>query len=592
MDTQIKLILDKEAYSGEILRSDLININVENNCLFSIDESDVIYGTFQFDSAKIRIEIENFTDGSYKEVLSEERVLISDGREEITSFYPGFFGINIFQGSEKLEKLFLVKPKRFDLDVVLDLRNYVNSYYYGLSYNLRRKRSSNELVSNKQTENAQKNNAIYILKKMPKLITLANQFINIRYSETIKIDEVSSSSKKMGNRSIRWLAQKGMTVNKNVNAPDQMLISKTRYNLNNRTNQIFKNQLAFWNNELATIIKNQRKSINSFEQEIGKKKADLSELETHWQNIEGETRISRGVKQNIRGQISDLNEAISTLEQYHEDYNQQLEELKHFKTFFENCIYNTWLKEVSYSRYEKQSVSENHINLMDAIKKEYLGIKRRSYNSNNNKTVYFAEKSTPKLFETYIYLMLIEVLTKNGFEFENVDIRNDDVVYLISNPSTMSFNNGMVHVDVIYDTPLKRSNDPLDHNQYVTVNSRHNRPDFILSFTDMSGKLLDTKVIDAKWRPLNSIYNALDDTDVVETLKEYFNLGYHNHQRLKTNRGVVSQVLVIYPDKAEITTNIQHDEIMAVGTMPTGEVENSNAYKLLDDFIQDILAEA
>lgn len=589
MDTQIELILEKISYSGELLRSDLIHIDIDKDCLFSFDESDVIYGIFQFDYPEIRIEIESSADGSYTEVISGDRVLLSDGREDITSFYPGYFGINIIKDSIKLERLFLVKPKRFELDAVLQLRNYVNSYYYGLSYNLRRKRVSNDLIPSKQIENAQRNNSIYILKNMPKLITLANQFINIRHSETIKVDEVSSSSKKMGNRSIRWLAQKGMTVNKNVNAPDQMLVRKTRYNLNNQTNQIFKNQLAFWNNELASVIKNQRKAIASFEQTIAQKRMELSELETHWENIEGETRISRGVKQNIRGQISDVNDAISTLEQYRGDYTQQLNELKHFKTFFENCIYNTWLKEVSFSRYVKRTVSENHINLMDAIKNEYLGIKRRSYVGNSNKTVYFAEKSTPKLFETYIFLMLIEILTDQGFEFENVDIENDDIVYLISNPGTISFCNGEIRAEIIYDTPLKRSNDALDRSQYVTVNSRHNRPDFILSFTDMNGKLIDTKIIDAKWRPLNGIYNALDDTDVVETLKEYFNLGYHNHQRLKTNRGVVSQVLVIYPDNNEIITNIQHDEILAVGTIPTEQVENTNAYQMMSNFVTETL---
>ena len=170
-------------------------------------------------------------------------------------------------------------------------------------------------------------------------------------------------------------------------------------------------------------------------------------------------------------------------------------------------------------------------------------------------------------------------------EIENFDVDNDDIIYLISNPGIVALHNGKVHVKIIYDTPLKRSNDAMDHNQYVTVNSKHNRPDFIVSFNDSEDNLLDTKIIEAKWRPLSSIYNELDDTDVVETLKEYFNLGYHDHKRKKTKRGVVSQVFVVYPDSNEVTINIQNDEILAIGTMPINQANGTNAYCLFKSFL-------
>lgn len=140
--------------------------------------------------------------------------------------------------------------------------------------------------------------------------------------------------------------------------------------------------------------------------------------------------------------------------------------------------------------------------------------------------------------------------------------------------------------DVYYDTELKNSNEKFTSNEFVSVNSKHNRPDFIVAYYRNPDELINAYIVEVKWRAFNNIYNEIGNTDVVQNLIDYFNFGYHVESgKHKTKRGIINKVMVIYPDEEERITDIQKDEIMDIGMVPSFDIKNSRSYEMLKNGI-------
>lgn len=586
MDIRIDLLLEQYSYKEVLLTQRSQTLDLDAECLFTIQESDYIYATFDFDPGQIRLEIENAITGELDEVQSGARFLLTDGREETTAFYPGRFRINIYVDDNRYERLFFVAPKNLSFQNVLEIRNLLNAFYEGLSLDLLKKRLLDNVNYRKSELTPVATNYMFLLDNMPQLLNLSTQYMKAGKTDTIKEGELSYSSKKMSPQSVKWLAQKGMTVNKNVNDPDVILIRKTKHNVDNLANRVFKGELVFWNGELGRSIKAIQSYIDDLNDRQQSLQTEQAELQQHLATIDSDKKIARSVIRSTQGRLHDYEKALNDNMTLINDFQAYLSGFKRYKTFFEYSLYNTWVDGIHYSQtYGKLTHADQRLSSMRRIRNEYLGIKQKSNKKNNDRHIGFSEKSTPKLFETYVYTMLISLLRRNGFELEDLDLYQDNIIYKLSTSGTVTLNNGDRICDIIYDMPLRRSNDKFTDSEYVTVNAKHNRPDFILSVKDSDGHLINTMIFEVKWRPLGNIYNELDDTEVVETLKDYFNLAYHNHDTNKTERGVVSTVVVVYPDLSERTTNIQNDEILALGILP----ESKPFQNRMEELIKSIL---
>lgn len=586
MDTQIKIIKQLCKFDEE----DTIKENVyiidefdENDTIFKFLESDNIYVIFEYDNSKCLVEYEDYETGEMLVANPYERIHFSSGQVETGAYVVGNFLIRVTISDVISNYLFLVEPKSLDYQRVLNLRTYVNSFYNGLSLDLQRKRKIGD-ASDYEDNISLFMNYHYLSENFSTIMNHINNYINAKYVELKKLKIMTRKPKNIGPESVRWLAKKGLSKNNDLDNLSTMIVNKTQLNIDNEQNRIFKSELIFWDSELKAIADTIFKYYNSIIERLEYLKTELDELTSKFEIIEAQKTVSKQIKKEEQNKIKHKKDNYNELFKIAEDYDQRIKSIQHFRTSLEYAEYNSWAKNVSAEKGKNFHVTNKRLLLIREMRDKYLGAKRKSNKERNNKkTDYFSEKSTPKLFETYVYILIIRILEEFGFEIDN-DIYKDDLMFLLSNESIISLTKNDTKCTIYYDKELKRSNSNFDKSEYCVINSHHNKPDFLLSFRDENG-LIDTIVIEVKWRPLKNIYNDVEDTEVVSTLKDYYNFAYYDVNTKKAKRAVVSKVIVLYPDIEEKYTDIQNEDIVAVGLNIDYDICNTRGYNRLRDIL-------
>lgn len=592
MDIQIKLIIEIRSYDDvKVLSKKEIFINSINLGvpLFEFNESDNIFITVEYNSDNFLMKYESI-NGDMVDLVAFETTNISSGRDG-SNYFPGYFSVKIIESKEIHNLLFLVKPKNLGYKNILFLRKYVNEFCNGLSQNLSNVHKGKiEPKGNIMNLNAFEG-YLYISDYFPKLINYTNQYLRNRHEESVKIYQLSSSSKRMDGKSARWLSAKGMNKNDNINSPDTLLIRKTKFSIDNVQNRIFKQQLIYWNSELNKIINMFTIYVNDLYARIMELENELSEMNIHYTRVEKENTVSKNIKRKVFSKIDRLKEEKEKLLQTVNTYNCNIEELNHYKRNLELYIYNSWLKNVRTINSNVPNLISSRLQFLIDFKNNYTGFKSKYDLEENKQVSMFTEKSSPKLFETFIFILLINLLRNCGFELDDhFFTRLDNLMFWLSEPGFITLKRNHIYCDIIYDTELRRSSEDFETNGYCTINSQHNRPDFILSFYEKNQKPVYSLVIEAKWRPVINIYNLLEDTDVVINLRDYFQLGYYMIDKRTPDRAIISKVIVVYPDLDEKKLYIQGDEILGIGLYPSEKFNDSQGFLNLKIEITNILS--
>lgn len=580
----INLTLDSCAYENDtITKQKNVLLNLNKKCLFSISEPDNVFATFSFNNEDTRIFIERYDNGEMMEIISGERFQLSSGREDLGCYFPGYFSISIESGNEKEDYLFLVNPANMNYESVLHIRDFINDFYYGLSNDI------SKLTAGKKEKNIQTHipNAAekynFLLKNLAELVNYADQYSNRQKAELVKQNSITNVSK-INRKSIQWLLTKGMEKNSNIYSPDKILSSKSRLDRDSYENRIFKSELVFWNREISSIIQSSESYVSMLLKRIEELETGISNLSESVTKQEQIRQVNSYVKKSDRCRLEEMER---DRDRYFEDLNgqkSQLGELRKYQRNIVNILYNSWVSEVTDSVQMRTQVFDYRLKSMIGMRNEYLGISRKIRKASDNYV--FGEKCTPKLFETYIYVLLIKMLVSEGYEIENYSFEKDNVIPILSNQSRTVLTKDSRKCVIEYDYELKKSNEKLESDEFVTINSHYNRPDFIVSFFDDGAVIPEAVVVEVKWRPLSIIYNENGDTEIVTKLKDYYSLAYHVEKpKRKTNRGIIQKVFVVYPDIQQRITQIQENEIIGVGLDPTADVCETDSYQELKNQI-------
>ena len=580
----INLTLDSCAYENDtITKQKNVLLNLNKKCLFSISEPDNVFATFSFNNEDTRIFIERYDNGEMMEIISGERFQLSSGREDLGCYFPGYFSIFIESGNEKEDYLFLVNPANMNYESVLHIRDFINDFYYGLSNDI------SKLTAGKKEKNIQTHipNAAekynFLLKNLAELVNYADQYSNRQKAELVKQNSITNVSK-INRKSIQWLLTKGMEKNSNIYSPDKILSSKSRLDRDSYENRIFKSELVFWNREISSIIQSSESYVSMLLKRIEELETGISNLSESVTKQEQIRQVNSYVKKSDRCRLEEMEKDS---DRYFEDLNgqkSQLGELRKYQRNIVNILYNSWVSEVTDSIQMRTQVFDYRLKSMIGMRNEYLGISRKIRKASDSYV--FGEKCTPKLFETYIYVLLIEMLVSEGYEIENYSFEKDNVIPILSNQSRTVLTKDSRKCVIEYDYELKKSNEKLESDEFVTINSHYNRPDFIVSFFDDGAVIPEAVVVEVKWRPLSIIYNENGDTEIVTKLKDYYSLAYHVEKpKKKTNRGIIQKVFVVYPDIQQRITQIQENEIIGVGLDPTADVCETDSYQELKNQI-------
>lgn len=580
----INLTLDSCAYEKDtITKQKNVLLNLNKKCLFSISEPDNVFATFSFNNEDTRIFIERYDNGEMMEIISGERFQLSSGREDLGCYFPGYFSISIESGNEKEDYLFLVNPANMNYESVLHIRDFINDFYYGLSNDI------SKLTAGKKEKNIQTHipNAAekynFLLKNLAELVNYADQYSNRQKAELVKQNSITNVSK-INRKSIQWLLTKGMEKNSNIYSPDKILSSKSRLDRDSYENRIFKSELVFWNREISSIIQSSESYVSMLLKRIEELETGISNLSESVTKQEQIRQVNSYVKKSDRCRLEEMEK---DRDRYFEDLNgqkSQLGELRKYQRNIVNILYNSWVSEVTDSVQMRTQVFDYRLKSMIGMRNEYLSISRKIRKASDSYV--FGEKCTPKLFETYIYVLLIKMLVSEGYEIENYSFEKDNVIPILSNQSRTVLTKDSRKCVIEYDYELKKSNEKLESDEFVTINSHYNRPDFIVSFFDDGAVIPEAVVVEVKWRPLSIIYNENGDTEIVTKLKDYYSLAYHVEKpKRKTNRGIIQKVFVVYPDIQQRITQIQENEIIGVGLDPTADVCETDSYKELKNQI-------
>lgn len=580
----INLTLDSCAYENDtITKQKNVLLNLNKKCLFSISEPDNVFATFSFNNEDTRIFIERYDNGEMMEIISGERFQLSSGREDLGCYFPGYFSISIESGNEKEDYLFLVNPANMNYESVLHIRDFINDFYYGLSNDI------SKLTAGKKEKNIQTHipNAAekynFLLKNLAELVNYADQYSNRQKAELVKQNSITNVSK-INRKSIQWLLTKGMEKNSNIYSPEKILSSKSRLDRDSYENRIFKSELVFWNREISSIIQSSESYVSMLLKRIEELETGISNLSESVTKQEQIRQVNSYVKKSDRCRLEEMKK---DRDRYFEDLNDQksqLGELRKYQRNIVNILYNSWVSEVTDSVQMRTQVYDYRLKSMIGMRNEYLGISRKIRKASGSYV--FGEKCTPKLFETYIYVLLIKMLVSEGYEIENYSFEKDNVIPILSNQSRTVLTKDSRKCVIEYDYELKKSNEKLESDEFVTINSHYNRPDFIVSFFDDGEVIPEAVVVEVKWRPLSIIYNENGDTEIVTKLKDYYSLAYHVEKpKRKTNRGIIQKVFVVYPDIQQRITQIQENEIIGVGLDPTADVCETDSYKELKNQI-------
>lgn len=542
-----------------------------------------MFATFSFNNEDTRIFIERYDNGEMMEIISGERFQLSSGREDLGCYFPGYFSISIESGNEKEDYLFLVNPANMNYESVLHIRDFINDFYYGLSNDI------SKLTAGKKEKNIQTHipNAAekynFLLKNLAELVNYADQYSNRQKAELVKQNSITNVSK-INRKSIQWLLTKGMEKNSNIYSPEKILSSKSRLDRDSYENRIFKSELVFWKREISSIIQSSESYVSMLLKRIEELETGISNLSESVTKQEQIRQVNSYVKKSDRCRLEEMKK---DRDRYLDDLNgqkAQLDELRKYQRNIVNILYNSWVSEVTDSVQMRTQVYDYRLKSMIGMRNEYLGISRKIRKASDSYV--FGEKCTPKLFETYIYVLLIKMLVSEGYEIENYSFEKDNVIPILSNQSRTVLIKDSRKCVIEYDYELKKSNEKLESDEFVTINSHYNRPDFIVSFFDDGAVIPEAVVVEVKWRPLSIIYNENGDTEIVTKLKDYYSLAYHVEKpKRKTNRGIIQKVFVVYPDIQQRITQIQENEIIGVGLDPTADVCETDSYKELKNQI-------
>jgi hypothetical protein len=186
----------------------------------------------------------------------------------------------------------------------------------------------------------------------------------------------------------------------------------------------------------------------------------------------------------------------------------------------------------------------------------------------------YALKRTIKLFELYVFLLIDKALVKSGLQCTSSSVRNfydfaeNQVIFEYQN------HNQLVKVYYGYEClPYRECN---ECEKFVSVNSRHVSPDYLIEVFDVATKELKKAfIIDAKYRPLRNIYTTNGRTEIQDTADDYLQMAYINKDQF-LERARINDVILIYPDLDEKSLSDSFSHIHFLGNNPEKGLDHSH----------------
>jgi hypothetical protein len=562
-----------------------IEINKETSDdkpLFEIFEYEKVTVAATDYAENIEILIETADSEVLVELLRNEELCISEGNEDSSIFVPGDYCIQFNNQNLGIDRFhFRVVSNRIDWNGLLAIKEELERFQHGLSFDLAGKTRESYISGSESATRNIISRIEFLLSSKNKIIGTMKQLIDLQYAEATKSYKTSEHVKKADRKSIKWLTTKGMGVNDDPFRPDVLMQPRNVPSLANGFNIALKKQIEYWNYEVVEIksllgatLKSLLSKKNLLSREIELKNSKVTELEN-------EKFVSEKSRFRLKNEISRAQVEVDLFEKRLEDVNRMKARVDDLSIALNQLLRNTWINQLPTMHNAKQiltskqvrlypilSIRKNYESLMAiGVKTEYTAFSKRNFKS----------KKTSELYELYVLLSCIKVITSLGYKIDDYSL---DSIYGINSGQSFLFigNEGICKIS--YDREIKRNNYEFENDDYCYINGTHNKPDIIIGFYKYD-EIIPYKniIVEVKCANVRRIFNDIEDTEIMLQVKDYFNFGYFDSIAQRTKRAVIDKVVVVNPYPDESFINIMEGSIISVSLYP--ESNGISGYELL-----------
>ncbi|SHH89442.1 hypothetical protein [Clostridium intestinale] len=530
----------------------------------AFDEYSKIAVEFESDDKNAILEIDSSISEYPLQIHpSDGLITISEAEDHDSMLTPGYYGINVLTKSKTYKGLYFINSKSVTWEGLINIRKYLETVMTGLSQNLYIQRMAGQKNIYGDEEYSLNKMYFYISNNIENVINSVSSIIKDPLTDIKKGYREQYYVRKQDVKSQRWLCTKGLSKNKNIYTPDIVLEKHSFLDSNILENCYIKQilektlEMVLFIENRYTIIKSNSKSI------INNKKNIYQDNELSYNILKSDRVVSKEHKESKRRELKFLQDDINKLQEHDAFITDILTNLKKIKSILLTYVNETWLNEITYiSTALKPSQKLLRDNRYYQVYDFYFNILAIEKNDPESRKPYFPSKKTSKLFEYYSVSLIISILKDFGFEWksgwlaDNMDEELFNGEIITNKPIILIKDN--LRVELAYEKEVEANTTIIGKNisDFVRMNGRHYKPDIILGlFDNETEELLSSIVIEVKCCMSRNLQSKNGPSRAIEQAKDYYNFGYYDKEkksRNKTKRGIVEEVIIIYPKQDKV----------------------------------------
>lgn len=569
-------------------------------------EYDKIVIRFESDDDNALLEIDSSMSEYPLQIKSgDEMVVLTEAGDHESMLTPGYYGIRVITSSKIYNGLYLIKSKSVDWDGIVNLRRYLETVMSGLSQNLYIQRMVGQKNAYGDENYSISKMYSYIKNNIETVINSIDSIIKNPLTDIKKEYKEQYYSKKSDIKSQRWLCTKGLNKNKNIHLPD-IVYEKRSFLNKDTTENCYTKQILQKILEYVISFESSYQIVNNdLIKTIQKKTENYNSEKIIFEKVRGDRIVSSEHKYNKGKELEFLENDIDKLIERSNFMKETLLSLRKIKAILLQYINETWLDEISYLN-KKLKVSQKILkdNRYYQIYDFYLNLFAIEQDEPKTRKPYFPSKNSPKLFEYYAVVLVINVLIHNKFDWEsgwladnigdelfNAEIPTDKPLVFISKDSAY-------RIEVLYEKVVQSNTTVMESNisDFVRMNATHYKPDIMVSiFDNETGELIKTVVVEVKCCKSDNLQTKNGPSKAIEQVKNYYNFGYYDKEiagRNKTKRAVVEEIIILYP-KQEKVIQYQYDDLplcfIQIEATDLDDVTKHHGYSELENEVMSCL---
>jgi hypothetical protein len=583
MDIQTKIsVYIKNGY--HLSNEDIIFKKGEslNSPIFTFKEFSSVKLKLCSGNSRIRVE----TAMGTKELTEEnEECMLSDFNNKLL-LVPGVYKLILFNNKRKYQYLYEVKPNTVSEEDLLNIKECLEEVQHDLSRNLfsKMRLSGGE----NSISNSSFNKYNFIMENKELLFINLQSISNNPMSTLTKKYSRYKVTKKPDYRTYKDYSKRG----ENPHFPHNCIshyeskiencydIPENRWLYQFVGRSVY--QIKLLENEIILRENRVKDKINELEEDFKRNSIRLK-------NSQNNTFVSRLTKENssISVEVSqkeiaehtDMKNVLYNMRKEIIPVVQQLNQIINCQFLTELSLKNRPMK---YSTRIMKDRRYSWINKFDEQLNSYISHK------NENTDLYYENKATYELFEYYSVIIIIEILHELGFNWTDGWLANNcSFNEELFKGTRLVFERDDEKIFLDYDREIKYASNEIEKD-FFSINSKNRRPDILVSYYK-ADKIKGAIVFEVKYRKSQYLYNTNGDTNVVEQMKNYFQIAYYDES---IERDVIKKVVTLYPYQEKLVNYKEpmfKDTLFFLEVKPRKSIKEIDSYKVIKGHLYHLL---